>query len=223
MQRWTKLEDLGLTPRRVVAAILILGGLAVLGAIFGPPDLPALHRRASETNGVLIFVLLTVLPLAGLPVTVTEAVAGVRFGLAGGILVVTAAIVLQLLASYALVRALPRFFARRFGPLRRRLPPAAHDSLTVFTMMLPGVPYFAQNYVLPLVGVPLGTYLKWSIPIHAAKATVGIYFGSLSDDLTPVRVAGFGLYGLVVTGASLLAFRRLQARLRNPSTRGDGR
>ena len=213
MQRKRSSGAFGLTRRRLVLAVILLGGLALLASYFRLTDLPALHHRAAEINGVLIFVLLAVLPLLGCPVSVAEAVAGVRFGLGPGIVVMAATILLHLLASFALVRALPGFFARRFEPLRRRLPPVAHDSLTVFTMLLPGVPYFAQNYVLPLVGIPLGTYLKWSLPIHLAKATVGIVFGHLSDSLTPARLAWFGLYGIVVTGASLLAFRRLQARL----------
>jgi len=213
MQRTFSAAALGLTRRRVVVAVILLGGLALLASYFRLSDLPGLHRLAAGTSGVLIFVLLAVLPLIGFPVTLTEAVAGVRFGLGPGIAVVAVTILLHLLASYALVRALPGFFAHRFEPLRRRLPAAAHDALTVFTMLLPGVPYFAQNYVLPLIGVPLGTYLRWGFPIHLAKATVGIVFGHLSDSLTPARLAAFGLYGIVVTGASLLAFQRLRTRL----------
>jgi len=200
--------------------LLTLGGFALgcvaLVLVYRQIDVAALHRRAEGVNGVVVFALMTLLPLVGFPVSVTHAVAGVRFGLPLGIALVSLSIVLQLLASYALVKAAPRFFAQRLASLRARLPRTAHTPLTLFTMLLPGVPYFAQNYVLPLAGVPLGTYLRWSIPIHIARSIVGIAFGDMSGDLTPARLAGFAAYAVFITVACTWSFRRLQRRMKDP-------
>lgn len=215
--------DIRVTRRRVVIATAIVAALVALMFLYRKIDMAAIHQRAEDVNGALVFGLMTVLPLAGFPVSVAHAVAGVRFGFGPGLAVVAVSLVLQLLASYALVKAMPKFFARRLEPLRRRLPKGAHVSVTQFTMLLPGVPFFAQNYVLPLVGVPLGTYLGWSIPIHIAKSAIGVVFGAMSDDLTPVRIAGFLTYAVFILGACTWAFRRLQRKMQVPPPKTRGR
>ena len=224
MQAHAAALDFRVTPRRigiVVAAIVALGALVLL---YRTIDIAALHQRAAEVNGVLVFALMTVLPLIGFPVSVTHAVAGVRFGFGPGLALVSVSIVLQLLASYALVKGMPKLFTRPLKPLRERLPKGAHTPVTQFTMLLPGVPYFAQNYVLPLAGVPIGIYLLWGIPIHIAKSAIGVGFGDMSDDLTPLRIAGFVTYTIFITVTCTWAFRRLQARLKvAPAKKAAGR
>jgi uncharacterized membrane protein YdjX (TVP38/TMEM64 family) len=212
-----------LDRRKIVTLVLIVLGCVGLALLYKQIDVPALHRRAEQIDGVWIFVLMTLLPLAGFPVTVGHAIAGVRFGLPLGLALVSLSIVLQMLLSYALVKAAPKLFARHFEPLRKRLPHAAHTPLTQFTMLLPGVPYFAQNYVLPLAGLPLGTYLLWGVPIHILRSIVGIAFGDMSDDLTPARIAGFVAYFVVITVTCTWSFRRLQARMKDRPPAADGR
>lgn len=211
-----------LNRRKLLTILGVVIGLVLVAWLYRQIDVPALHERTKDINGALIFVLMTVLPLFGFPVSVCHAIAGVRYGLVWGVVLVGASIVLQMLASFLLVKLLPSFFERRMEPFRKKLPHAAHAPLTVFTMVLPGVPYFAQNYVLPLVGVPLGTYLLWGLPIHIAKSVIGIVFGDVSDDLTPARIAGFAAYAVFITVACGWAFRRLQAQIRGQrSAAGD--
>lgn len=205
----------------VLAAVVLV--LVALGLLHRMIDIPELHRRAEGVNGVLVFALITVLPLAGFPVSVVHAVAGIRFGFGLGMMLVAVSIVLQLLASYALVKALPGFFNRRLASLRGRLPKATHHSLTLFTLLVPGVPYFAKNYVLPLAGVPLGIFLLWSVPLHIARSVIGVVFGDLSDNLTPGRIAGFVAYAAAITLACLWSFRRLQQRMQDPPPGAGGR
>ena len=153
------------------------------------------------------------LPLMGFPVTVMHAVAGLRFGIPFGGVLVALTILLQLLMAYGLVKLAPQFFARRLRSFRKRLPTGTHTSLTQFTMLMPGVPYFAQLYVLPLAGVPLATFLRWSLPINITRSVVGVTFGGIADDLTPLRLAGFATYFLVITVSCTAAFRRLRRRI----------
>lgn len=200
--------------RRILVGAGIVAAIVALVFAYRMIDIAALHARAEHVNGTLVFGLMTVLPMVGFPVSVTHAVAGVRFGFGPGLALVAVSIVLQLLGSYALVKAMPKFFARRLKPLRERLPKGAHAPVTQFTMLLPGVPYFAQNYVLPLAGVPLGIYLLWGISIHIAKSAIGVVFGDMSDNLTPLRIAGFAVYAISITVACTWAFRRLQARMK---------
>lgn len=199
-----------LTLRRYCFIALGLVALVVLMFVYREIDIEAVHRKANEFNGVVVFALMVILPLLGFPVSVVHAVAGLRFGLVTGFELVAAATFLQLLIAYGLVKLAPGFFARRLEPLRKRLPEGAHTPVTLFTMLLPGVPYFAQLYVLPMIGVPLGTYLLWSLPINILRSLVGVTFGGLAEHMTPLRLAGFGLYTVTITLVCLWAFKRLR-------------
>jgi len=215
--------DFEFTPRKITVGILIILGFVAITFLYRLIDVQAIHHWAEGVNGIVVFSLVTILPMLGFPVSVAHAVAGVRFGLALGLGLVAISIVLQMLASFALVKAMPKLFAKRFDGLRKKLPQGAYRSVTLFTMLFPGAPYFAQNYVLPVVGVPLSTYMLWGVPIHIAKSTVGILFGDMSDHLTPLRVTGFVVYTAVTTIVCAWAFRRLRAQMKAPQSTASGR
>jgi uncharacterized membrane protein YdjX (TVP38/TMEM64 family) len=198
--------------------ILVLGLIVATGWAFlsSRIDMAAWRERAVGMNGIAVFALIVVLPLLGFPVSVLHVIAGLRFGAKLGLMLVVISIGLQLAASYGLVHLWRARFARRFSALRARLPSGAHGPVCLFTMLLPGVPYFAKNYVLPLAGIPLGPYLAWCWPLHAARATIGVVFGDQSDRLTPWKIAGFGAYALVIVLSCAWAFRRLKGLAANP-------
>lgn len=202
-----------LTPKQYLLigmGVIVFAGLALF---YRQIDIDALHRRADGLNGFVVFAAMVVLPLLGFPVMIVHAVAGVRFGIGPGCALVSVATLLQLLSAHGLVKLAPEFFAKRLAPLRKRLPKTAHAPLTLFTMLMPGVPYFSQIYVLPLMGVPLGTYLLLSLPINVVRSVVGVTFGKVSDELTPLRLLGFGIYFVAITAACSWAFLRLRKRM----------
>ncbi len=189
--------------------------LAAIAAVYSQIDVHRVHAFLQRWPGWAVFVAITALPLCGFPVTVLHVVAGMRWGPRLGILLVSISILLQLLASYGLVYLFRGRFERRFDYLRQRLPKGAHSAVTLFTLLLPGVPYFAKNYVLPIAGVPLRIYLLWAFPIHALRSAVAVVFGHESDQLTPWRIAGFVVYFAAVTLSCAWAFRRLRAEVAN--------
>lgn len=206
------------TIRFWVIVALVLTGLILLHQKF---DLEVVRAKAEELNGWLAFVLLTVLPLAGFPASVLHVAAGMRFGIPLGLALVWLSILLQLLASYALVHWRRSFFARRFKSVRDRIPPGAHAPVTVFTMLIPGAPYFAQNYTLPLIGVPLRLYLGICLPMHGARSSIAVIFGGQSHHLTLERVLLMGVYCAVILTASWWALRRLQTTLGDQRRAGN--
>lgn len=218
-----RIAGVELTRRRLIVGVAVLTALGALTLLYRSIDIERLHGLARQVNGGVVFLALTLLPLVGFPVSVMHAVAGVRFGFALALPLVALSILLQLLLSYALVRAAPGFFARKLEPLRRRLPHAAHWPLSLFTLLLPGAPFFAQNYVLPLVGVPLRIFLAVALPLHLLRSVIGVTFGELSDRLTLGTMAGFAVYGVSVMLACGFAFRRLRERLRDPPPAAGGR
>ncbi len=211
-----------ITPRQYAMGAVGVVMVVVLIVFYRHIDMTALHARAEAMNGLALFGLATLLPLVGFPVSVLHAVVGARFGIAYGMPIVAGTILLQMLASHGLVRLFPALFARRLEPLRKRLPSGTYRPVTLFTLLLPGAPFFAQNYVLPLIGVPLRTFLAWGLPIHIVRSVIGVLFGHLSDHLTPWRIAGFVLYTMTVVAGCALAFRRLQKAMQDrPPEEGD--
>jgi uncharacterized membrane protein YdjX (TVP38/TMEM64 family) len=196
--------------RAIIVGVIVCVGVGLLYRKF---DIDTVHAYAERLNGGVAFLLLTVLPLAGCPVTVLHIVIGMRFGVKLGLLLVALSILLQLLASYVLVHFFREKFARRLEPVRKRIPRAAHGSMTLFTMLLPGVPYFAKNYVLPLLGVPFRTYLLICLPIHILRSSVAVIFGDFSDDLTPGRIAGLAVYFATTFFVAWWMFRRLRSQV----------
>jgi uncharacterized membrane protein YdjX (TVP38/TMEM64 family) len=196
--------------RAIIVGVLVCAGVALL---YHKIDIDTVRDYASRLNGLVAFLLLTVLPLAGFPVSVLHVVMGIRFGVQLGLCLVAISIVLQLLASYVLVHFFRAKFARRLESVRRRIPRTAHASMCLFTMLLPGIPYFAKNYVLPVLGVPLRTYLLVCLPIHILRSSVAVIFGKMSDDLTPSRIAWLTLYFATTAFVSWWMFRRLRSQM----------
>lgn len=211
--RWVWARAIG--PVAVVAI-----GLAIA---FGRIDVSAVHAYAERLNGIAAFALLVVLPLLGFPASVLHVVAGMRFGAGLGLLLVALSIGIQLLASYALVHRWRDRFARRFTEVRRRIPTGAHPTIAVFAVLLPGAPFAAINYVLPLIGVRLRTYLICCWPLHTLRSTVTVLLGDQSDKFTPTRLAVLGGYALVLGAGSWWVYRRLRRQLADPPAAADDR
>ena len=208
--------------RAIVTAAAVL---AVIAFLYHRIDLQAVHAFAARINGLAAFALLTVLPLVGFPVSVLHVAAGIRFGFGLGLALVALALLLQLLASYGLVHLWPGLFARRLDRIRRRIPPGSHVAVCFFTLLLPGVPFFVQNYTLALLGVPLRTYLLCCLPLDVLRALITVGLGGQSTRLTPLRLSILGGYGILLGAASWWAYRRLRRQLadRPPAAGGPTR
>jgi uncharacterized membrane protein YdjX (TVP38/TMEM64 family) len=221
-RRRPKPIDLRALPWR--RAVAVLAGLALVFALlFRQLDMAAVHEAADRLPGWLAFALLTVLPLLALPASILHIAAGIRFGAPLGMALVSLSILIQLLASYALAQRFRGHLSRWLAPLRERIPHGTHASICVVTVLLPGAPYAAVNYVLPLLGVPLRTYLVCCLPLHILRATVTVTFGDHSDRLTPTRLVVLAGYALLIAAASLVTYRRMRLKLEGPRPVADGR
>lgn len=200
--------------------MLVIVGLALL---YTQVDLDLVRAKAEELPGWLCFLFLILLPLVGFPANVLHIGAGLRFGVPLGLTLVWISILLHLLVSYGLVHWNRTFFARHFKSIREKIPKGAHAPVTVFTMLIPGAPYFAQNYTLPLIGVPLRLYVGICLPMHAARSTVAVILGDQSHDFTLGRVLGLAAYVALILVASWWALRRLKTTLGHRSPAAGGR
>ena len=206
---------------RVAVAVVVIGGLAALLA--GRIDTDAVQRPADRLNAAAAVALLVVLPLLGFPASVLHVAAGVRFGPVLGLVLVSGSIAAQLLASYALVRMFRGRFEHRFGAWRRRIPRGAHASIAVFAVLIPGAPFAAVNYVLPLLGVRLRTYFLCCWPLHTLRSTITVLLGGEIGRFTPTRLVVLGAYALALTAASAWTYRRLRQQLGAEPAEADDR
>ncbi len=209
--------------RRPSFWIYVAVALAAIALLYHQVDLATVRTEAARLPGGIAFLLLVVLPLVGFPASVLHVAAGVRFGIPLGLALVWLSILLQLLASYALVHWRRRFFERRFKWIRAKIPKGSHVPVTVFTMLIPGAPYFAQNYTLPLIGVPLRIFLGICLPMHSARSAIAVIFGGQSHQLTPGRILLMLAYVAVILTASWWALRRLKTTLGDQPLGGNGR
>jgi uncharacterized membrane protein YdjX (TVP38/TMEM64 family) len=203
----------------IVAVLALAGGLL---AHFG--DAAAIHREAERLNGGVFFAALVVLPLFGFPASLLHVAAGIRFGAPLGLGLVAISILLQLLASYGIVHLFRRRFDRMrwLRQVRERLPEGTHASISTLAVLLPGAPFAAVNYTLPLIGVPLRTYLLCCLPLHVLRSTITVFFGDQSDRLSASRLLVLVVYALLILGASTWTYRRLRARLEDQPPEADG-
>ena len=205
--------------RALIVIVIFLAGIYFLSRSL---TIATVHAYANRLNGPLAFLLLIVLPLLGFPVSVLHVTAGIRFGLARGLALVALSILIQLLASYGLVHWKEKYFQRKFRKIRAEIPSGAQGAVTLFTLLVPGVPYFAKNYVLPVIGVPLRTYLAWGLPIHIVQSAIAVVLGDQSDHLTSLRIMVIVGYYAVTLGVSWWAFRRVRAQIvSQPKAAGD--
>jgi uncharacterized membrane protein YdjX (TVP38/TMEM64 family) len=186
-------------------------------------DADAVHAYAERLNPFVAFGLLTALPLVGFPVNVLHVAAGIRFGFVEGMGLVALSILLQLLFSFTVVHLWPDLFARRLAKVRARIPPAAHGTVCIFTLLIPGIPFFVQNYTLPMIGVPLKTYISRCLPLHTLRAVLTVGLGHQSGHFSPLALTALIAYWVLVLVASWWAYQKLRRQLEDRSPAAGGR
>lgn len=178
---------------------LLVGGMLLLGVgvvalfAFTELDIATVQRSIEGLNPVLIFALMATLPVAGFSVGVMYLVAGAKFGpLLGGALV-AAATAIHLLATHWISRSFLRRPLERLLSRRRHhlpeIPPGENGAISVMAALVPGIPYFARNYLLALSGVPLRTYFWICLSIYVARSYVTIFLGDLGSDPDRTKLA----------------------------------
>ena len=212
---WFNVGPFPVTTGRLASTLGLLLFTLLLALFWRQIDIEAIHAYADRLPGWTIFTAISAAPLLGVPVAMLHVVAGVRYGVVGGLLVVTVTTVIHHLAGWGLVRIAPHVFAERLAAWQHRFPKGAHLPITVFCCLLPGMPYSIQLYLLPAVGVPLSILVLVSVPLHVLRAVVSVLGGHLSDHVTPGRVAGLLIYYCLLTLFCTLALRRLRVTLQH--------
>jgi len=174
---------------------------------------------------VPFFAAMALVPACGVPVSVFTVPAVPAFGPALGPAGLIAATLLALAVNMALtywlaacgLRRPVEWLVRRAGYRMPTLPGGTERDIILLVRLVPGPPFFLQNYLLGLARVPFGPYLVISLLVSGTYAalTILVLVGALEGNLPLLLVAAVALPVVFV------AIRRLRARLRRPP--GDGK
>ncbi|MBC8039930.1 MAG: VTT domain-containing protein [Opitutaceae bacterium] len=169
---------------------------------------------------VWFFGAMAVLPLVGFPLAPFTFAAGPVFGpqmgVAPVIVCAVGAVTVNVALSYWIsAKALRPLMIRVMTWLGRTLPEVPADSaakLTFFVRVIPGTPFFVQNYLLGLARVPFGIYLAVSVAVTTAMIVVAILAGDalVRGDKTMLAIAGAGC---AVVGLGMHLIRKKVTRM----------
>jgi uncharacterized membrane protein YdjX (TVP38/TMEM64 family) len=187
---------------KIVTALLILVAVVwYLIAHRGELNRETLMEYGKSIHGPGFIAAFMVLPVFGFPISIFLILAGVRFGLAGGMAVSAVAILFHHFAAYRIAHG---FFRDR---LRARLdragygiPPIDPKHRVWFTALfaaLHGPPYVAKLYLLAITDIPLAIYLWIGAPVYIAFCIVPVGAGSAVVNFNPTWI-------YILTGISAL-------------------
>lgn len=178
--------------------------------------------RVRDFGALPFFTALAVLPAFGMPVVPFYLVAG-AFGLPTALIGSIAAIIFDLALCYALARwILHPLAARVVAKLGYRIPVVRPEDRWMVTLLLrvtPGPPFFVQNYLLILAGVPFRVFMLVSIPVCTAYTIGFVVAGeSLMTGRGGQLVLGIGLVVAALVGLRFVrrALQRRAARIAAP-------
>jgi uncharacterized membrane protein YdjX (TVP38/TMEM64 family) len=138
-----------------------------------------------DAGPVAFFVAMAVLPGVGAPVMPFNLTAGSAFGEQLGMPLVVVLALLAITANFIITYALARRAMRplleklmkRLGYALPAMEPGALTDLTIILRVTPGTPFFIQNYLLGLAGVPFGTYVIVSCIVTWIYTAAFVIFG----------------------------------------------
>ena len=199
-------------------AMLVLLVLAALNWTAAKSLVDAGVERLREAGPLGFFSAMALLPAVGFPLLPFTIAAGPVFGptLGAGTVIGCAitAVVINVAISYWLAsRALRPLVLRLVARLGYQLPvstAATAWQVVTIVRIAPGLPFWAQSYLLGLIRVPFAVYMVVSTLVPAAYLAAVILFGEALWDGRAGKVAlGAGLIGLV--GAVIHLLRKQQA------------
>jgi len=169
----------------VVAVVVIVGGVLLLRGVNLRAWLDQIMDVVRSAGPLAFFSAMALLPAVGAPVMPFHLTAGSAFGERLGMPLVVAlallAVTINFTLTYALARrALKPLLERLMKRLGYSLPAMEAGDLTDLTVILrvtPGTPFFIQNYLLGMAGVPFGKYFLVSAIVTWVYTSAFVLFG----------------------------------------------
>ncbi|HEU5081482.1 MAG TPA: VTT domain-containing protein [Opitutaceae bacterium] len=195
-------------------AIAVAAGFAIITR-FG---WTRVHEELLDFSAPTSIALMALLPLGGFSIAAVYVIAGAKFGLWMGALVITGVTAFHLLATHAIARGFLRRPLERYLEKHRRhlpeLPPSENVAVATLIALVPAVPYFARNYILALSDIPLRVYFWVCLPIYVIRSYVTLSLGDLSGHMEMRRIWVLVIVYVVKLSICALLLYRVRAHLK---------
>jgi uncharacterized membrane protein YdjX (TVP38/TMEM64 family) len=187
----------------VLAMLAVVAVLALFWLVWNGEAVRAFKQEAGPFT---FFAAMAVLPALGFPLTPFFVMAGATFGARIGLVGSVIALSLNLAICFWIARSgLRRILLALFARFNYEIPDFEREArgtlrFVALVKMAPGVPGFAKNYILGLVGVPFWTFFLCSLLFTGAYAAALTLLGeSLGEhDLTRTLVSAVVLLVLAI-------------------------
>ena len=181
-------------------------------------------RWLAEFNTTAVLALMATLPIAGFSIAIVYLVAGAKFGPVLGGVVVAGVTAVHLMASYWISRSVLRGPIERFLKKRKHelphVPEGENASVAAMAVLVPGIPYFARNYLLALTDVPFRVYFWVCLPLYVARSYVTILLGDLGTEPDTRTLAILVAVYVAKLGVCAYLIWRIRRRFQQQKERG---
>jgi uncharacterized membrane protein YdjX (TVP38/TMEM64 family) len=175
----TSIENrLSVLLRLSAFGMLLLFGLLLFAAV--DFDLGRLAGIIRDTHPLVFVGLMCTLPLVGFPIAVFYLYAGTVFPWWQATALCSLSLAINMTIAFPVARhLLATPLAQILARYRKSLPALTEENqfrVTFLVRSVPGVPFFMQNYLLPLLGVRFAPYLliSWSIQSDFAAGMAAV-------------------------------------------------
>jgi uncharacterized membrane protein YdjX (TVP38/TMEM64 family) len=145
--------------------------------------------------------------------------AGAKFGPLNGLAVSGAAVAINLITSWWMMRSwLRKPVEKLLQKTEYKIPTlqkGEYAGICLLTALVPGPSYTLKNYFLALSNLPFRIIFWIGLPAHLFAMSPGIFFGNFSGAMTTSKAAFLIAYTLLLIGVSHYLIRRIRARKRN--------
>lgn len=160
----------------------------------------------SDLSPLLFIALMAFLPMIGFPISVFLIIAGIKFGIFQAIALWLIILPLHALTGYAAATFLRPLLKKLLNnTLGYEIPaiPAKHEAMFSFLFLaIPGIPYAAKNYLLPLAGVSIYYCILLNCLVQSILGLPFIILGKSGAEMDPnllyIAIATFTLLFLLI-------------------------
>jgi uncharacterized membrane protein YdjX (TVP38/TMEM64 family) len=204
------------TRNRIILWSIVIACLVIIGVLSHSFSLRTIHSWGVHMNGWLLFLLMSLLPLVGVPMSILCVMAGAKFGPWEGLAVTAAGVVINLVSSWWIARKWLR------GPMEKllqkthykkpKLQKGEYAGICLLTALVPGPSYTLKNYFLALSNLPFRLIFWIGLPAHLFAMSPGVLFGNFSGSMSPLKAGFLIAYTLLLVGVSQYLVRRIRKR-----------
>ncbi|WP_291320405.1 VTT domain-containing protein [Desulfonatronospira sp.] len=173
----------------IAISLFLVAGLFAAGVYSGLP-FESLRNEVSyilkSISPFLFIVLMITLPAAGFPVSVFLIMAGIKFGIFYAVFLWILILPLHATIGYFLSSKLRQPVKRLIEKRKYHVPKIPEHSIAMYSFLfyaIPGIPYSAKNYILPLAGVPFSYCVLMNSIVQAPQGIPFIVLGRSATEM----------------------------------------